>query len=67
LATFHENKLASELDVLMEMIEPALVIIMGLIVGGMVIALYLPLFKLGELRDLAILFFYHWYFHLRLR
>lgn len=49
LASFHENKLSSELDVLMEMIEPALVIIMGLIVGGMVIALYLPLFKLGEI------------------
>lgn len=49
LANFHERQLTEQLDVLMEMIEPALVVIMGLLVGGMVIALYLPLFKLGEI------------------
>lgn len=49
LANFHERQLTEQLDVLMEMIEPALVVVMGLLVGGMVIALYLPLFKLGEI------------------
>jgi len=49
LAIFHERQLTEQLDVLMEMIEPALVVIMGLMVGGMVVALYLPLFKLGEI------------------
>jgi type IV pilus assembly protein PilC len=49
LALFHERQLTEQLDVLMEMIEPALVVIMGLMVGGMVVALYLPLFKLGEI------------------
>jgi len=49
LAHFHERQLTEQLDVLMEMIEPALVVIMGVLVGGMVVALYLPLFKLGEI------------------
>lgn len=49
LANFHERRLTEQLDVLMEMIEPLMVVIMGLMVGGMVIALYLPLFKLGEM------------------
>ncbi len=49
LANYHERQLTEQLDVLMEMIEPALVVIMGLLVGGMVVALYLPLFKLGEI------------------
>jgi type IV pilus assembly protein PilC len=31
------------------MLEPLLVGFIGLIVGGMVISLYLPLFKLGEI------------------
>jgi type IV pilus assembly protein PilC len=49
LANFHEKKLDESLSVLMETIEPMLVIVMGLIVGTMVIALYLPLFQLGQI------------------
>jgi type II secretory pathway component PulF len=49
LANFHEKKLDEHLSILMETLEPMLVIIMGLIVGTMVIALYLPLFQLGQI------------------
>ncbi len=49
LASHHVKKLDASLSVLLEMLEPLLVGFIGLIVGGMVISLYLPLFKLGEI------------------
>jgi len=36
------------LRIMTNLIEPALMVIMGLIIGTIVILLYLPIFQLGE-------------------
>jgi len=35
-------------NTLSTLIEPILIVILGVIVGGILVALYLPIFKLGE-------------------
>ena len=49
LSSLHEKKVDDQIGILMELLEPILVCFLGLVVGGMVIALYLPLFKIGQL------------------
>lgn len=49
LSKYHEKQVDNAVDILMELLEPVLVCFLGLTVGGMVIALYLPLFKIGQL------------------
>jgi type IV pilus assembly protein PilC len=39
------NRLVSQLSVL---IEPLLMLLLGMLIGGMVLALYLPLFQMGQ-------------------
>jgi len=34
---------------LTSLLEPAIVLILGLLVGGLVVAMYLPIFQLGSL------------------
>jgi protein transport protein HofC len=48
LAHLHRDKANSLADSLSQMIEPVLMAVMGLIVGGLVIAMYLPIFQLGS-------------------
>jgi type IV pilus assembly protein PilC len=33
---------------LLTLLEPALILFLGLVVGGLVIAMYLPIFRLGS-------------------
>ena len=49
LSKHHEKEVDDAIGILLELLEPILVAVLGLVVGGMVIALYLPLFKLGQL------------------
>lgn len=35
-------------DALSSMIEPLIMVVLGILVGGLVIAMYLPIFKLGS-------------------
>lgn len=49
LSAHHEKQVDDLIGILMELLEPILVCFLGLVVGGMVIALYLPLFKIGQL------------------
>lgn len=44
-----EKELDQAIGKLMELLEPALITALGLLIGAMVIALYLPLFKIGEI------------------
>jgi type IV pilus assembly protein PilC len=37
------------LEQLTTLLEPAIVLILGLLVGGLVVAMYLPIFQLGSL------------------
>lgn len=45
LADFYESETDAAVSVVTSVIEPALVVIMGLIVAGILIALYLPMFE----------------------
>jgi type IV pilus assembly protein PilC len=47
-AVFHERELDASIAALSSLLEPALMVFLGLVIGGMVIALYLPIFQLGQ-------------------
>ena len=47
VATFYEEEVDAAVEGLASVIEPILIVFIGTIVGGMLIALYLPIFKLG--------------------
>jgi len=48
-AEFYEREIRNVVDSLAAIIEPALIIVLGGIVGGILIALYLPVFMIGRL------------------
>ena len=47
VAEFYEEEVSNAVDTLSTLLEPIIMVVLGTIVGGMVIALYLPIFKLG--------------------
>ena len=47
IADFFEEEVNNAVDALASLIEPLIVVMLGVIVGSMVIAMYLPIFKLG--------------------
>ncbi|MDD0974264.1 type II secretion system F family protein [Pseudomonas fontis] len=48
IAGHHEQAIDHLLDKLASLLEPLIVLILGLMVGSLVIAMYLPIFKLGD-------------------
>jgi len=42
-----EAEIDSTMAILTSLLEPALMVVLGMLVGGLVIALYLPIFRLG--------------------
>jgi type IV pilus assembly protein PilC len=46
LADFYDDEVDCAVEMLTSIIEPIMIVVMGLIVGGMLIAMYLPMFKL---------------------
>ena len=49
LADFYEDEVKTTIDGLISMIEPLMMVVIGSIVGFILIALYLPIFRMGEL------------------
>jgi type IV pilus assembly protein PilC len=47
VATFYEAEVDNAVDSMSSLLEPLIMAILGVLVGGMVIAMYLPIFKLG--------------------
>lgn len=47
VATYYEDEVDNMVDSLTAMMEPLIMGVLGVIVGGLVIAMYLPIFKLG--------------------
>jgi type IV pilus assembly protein PilC len=47
VADFYERDVDDAVDNLSALLEPAIMAILGILVGGLVIAMYLPIFKLG--------------------
>jgi type IV pilus assembly protein PilC len=48
MADFWDEEIEATLDALTSLIEPMLIVFLGVIVGGIVIAMFLPIFKLNE-------------------
>lgn len=49
VADFHEREVDAHLTTLTSLLEPALMAFLGLVIGGLVIAMYLPIFQLGQI------------------
>ena len=48
VAEFYESEVDNAVDGMSALMEPVIMAILGVLVGGMVIAMYLPIFKLGS-------------------
>ena len=48
VAVFYEAEVDNAVDSMSSLLEPLIMVILGVIVGGLVIAMYLPIFQLGN-------------------
>jgi type IV pilus assembly protein PilC len=48
VAEFHEEEVDAEVAALSSLLEPLIMVILGVLIGGLVIAMYMPIFKLGS-------------------
>lgn len=48
VATFYEAEVDNAVDSMSSLLEPLIMAILGVLVGGLVIAMYLPIFQLGK-------------------
>lgn len=48
VADFYEEEVDNAVDALSSLLEPMIMVILGTVIGGLVIALYLPIFQLGS-------------------
>jgi len=49
MADFWDEEVEATLSALTSLIEPMLIVVLGLIVGGIVIAMFLPILKLNDI------------------
>jgi type IV pilus assembly protein PilC len=47
VADFYEEEVDNMVDALSSLIEPIIMVVLGVLIGGLVIAMYLPIFQLG--------------------
>jgi len=48
VADFYEEEVDTMVDGLSSLLEPIIMAVLGVLIGGMVIAMYLPIFKMGQ-------------------
>ena len=48
VATFFEAEVDNAVDAMSSLMEPLIMVVLGVLVGGLVIAMYLPIFKMGS-------------------
>jgi type IV pilus assembly protein PilC len=49
ISDFLDEEIEVTLDGLTSLIEPILIVVLGVVIGGMVICMFLPIFKLSEI------------------
>jgi len=47
VADFYEGEVDDAVDALASLMEPIIMVVLGVLIGGLVIAMYLPIFKMG--------------------
>jgi len=48
VADFFEAEVDDAVEALSSLMEPMIMVVLGVLIGGMVIAMYLPIFKMGQ-------------------
>jgi type IV pilus assembly protein PilC len=48
VASFYEAEVDNLVDNLTSLMEPFIMVVLGVVVGGLVVAMYLPIFQLGS-------------------
>jgi type IV pilus assembly protein PilC len=48
IADFYEGEVDDAVEALSSLMEPMIMVVLGTLIGGMVIAMYLPIFKMGQ-------------------
>ena len=48
VADFYEGEVDDAVDALASLMEPMIMVVLGVLIGGLVIAMYLPIFKMGQ-------------------
>jgi type IV pilus assembly protein PilC len=48
VADFFEQEVDDAVEALSSLMEPMIMVVLGVLIGGMVVAMYLPIFKLGQ-------------------
>jgi type IV pilus assembly protein PilC len=48
VADFFESEVDDAVDALASLMEPMIMVILGVLIGGLVVAMYLPIFKMGQ-------------------
>jgi len=49
MAKFYEKEVISTVDILVSLIEPIMIVFMGITIGGLMIAMYAPIFNVGAI------------------
>ena len=49
LADFYDEEVDAALEVLVAAVEPVMIVVLGVVVGGMIVAMYLPIFDMMKL------------------
>jgi type IV pilus assembly protein PilC len=49
IADFYDDEVDSAVTALTSLLEPMMIVFLGVVVGGIVVAMYLPIFKLVTL------------------
>jgi type IV pilus assembly protein PilC len=48
IADFYEDEVDTAVGAMKQLIEPIMILVLGIIIGTLVIAMYLPIFKMGS-------------------
>ena len=48
VADFYEEEVDNAVDAMSSLLEPLIMAVLGVLIGGLVVAMYLPIFKLGQ-------------------
>jgi type IV pilus assembly protein PilC len=48
VADFFEQEVDDAVDALSSLMEPMIMAVLGVVIGGLVVAMYLPIFKMGS-------------------
>ena len=48
VADFYEGEVDDAVEALSSLMEPVIMVVLGTLIGGLVIAMYLPIFKMGQ-------------------